>query len=69
MIVVMKPGSSQQQIDRVLQSIEQTGVRAQVIAGPSWTAIAVLGDKSIRNLDALADSVQAHLEELLAARD
>jgi 3-deoxy-7-phosphoheptulonate synthase len=53
MIVVMKPGASQQQIDRVLQRLEQAGVRGQVIAGPSWTAIAVLGDKSIRNLDAL----------------
>lgn len=45
MIVVMKPGASQPQIDHVVQSIEQLGLRSHVIVGTERTVIAALGEK------------------------
>src|SRR6478672_4819082 len=45
MIVVMKPGSTQQQIDHVVELIEGLGLRSHVIVGTDRTVIAALGEK------------------------
>ncbi|MCI0685304.1 MAG: 3-deoxy-7-phosphoheptulonate synthase [Gemmataceae bacterium] len=45
MIVVMKPGSSQRQVDHVIELIEQLGLRSHVIVGTERTVIAALGEK------------------------
>jgi 3-deoxy-7-phosphoheptulonate synthase len=45
MIVVMKPGASQRQIDHMVQSIEELGLRSHVIVGTERTVIAALGEK------------------------
>src|SRR5262245_66345757 len=45
MIVVMKPGSTQKQIDHVIERIEQLGLRSHVIVGTELTVIAAVGEK------------------------
>src|SRR5260370_12599647 len=45
MIVVMKPGAGQRQIDHVIERIEQLGLRSHVIVGTERTVIAALGEK------------------------
>src|SRR5437764_2251297 len=45
MIVVMKHGASQRQIDHVIERIEQLGLRSHVIVGTECTVIAALGEK------------------------
>src|SRR5437667_2229063 len=45
MVVVMKPGASQRQIDHVIERIEQLGLRSHVIVGTERTVIAALGEK------------------------
>jgi 3-deoxy-7-phosphoheptulonate synthase len=45
MIVVMKPGASQQQIDHIVDRIEQLGLRSHVIVGTERTVVAALGEK------------------------
>jgi 3-deoxy-7-phosphoheptulonate synthase len=45
MIVVMKPGAIQRQIDHVIERIEQLGLRSHVIVGTERTVIAALGEK------------------------
>lgn len=45
MIVVMKSGASQQQIDHVIERIEQLGLRSHVIVGTERTVVAALGEK------------------------
>src|SRR5262249_54711426 len=45
MIVVMKPGASQRQVDHVIERIEQLGLRSHVIVGTERTVIAALGEK------------------------
>src|SRR5438045_2951643 len=45
MIVVMKPGASQQHIDHIIERIEQLGLRAHVIVGTERTVVAALGEK------------------------
>src|SRR5207245_8739014 len=45
MIVVMKPGATQQQIDHVIERVPQLGLRSQVIVGTERTVIAALGEK------------------------
>ena len=40
MIVVMKPGASQRQVDHVIERIEQLGLRSHVIVGTERTVIA-----------------------------
>src|SRR3954470_17903543 len=45
MVVVMKPGASQGQIDHVIERIEQLGLRSHVIVGTECTVIAALGEK------------------------
>src|SRR5262245_9726583 len=45
MIVVMKPGSTPQQIDHIKERIEQLGLRSHIIVGTDRTVIAALGEK------------------------
>src|SRR5215831_12921858 len=45
MIVVMKPGSTQRQVNHVIERIEQLGLRSHVIVGTERTVIAALGEK------------------------
>jgi 3-deoxy-7-phosphoheptulonate synthase len=45
MIVVMKPGATQQNIDHIIERIEQLGLRSHVIVGTERTVIAALGEK------------------------
>src|SRR5947209_5583327 len=45
MIVVMKPGASQKQLDHIIERIEQLGLRGHVIVGTERTVVAALGEK------------------------
>src|SRR4030095_83068 len=45
MIVVMKAGASQPQIDHVIERIEQLGFRSHVLVGTECTVVAALGEK------------------------
>src|SRR5882757_8353189 len=45
MIVVMKPGAPQGQIEEVVGLIEQLGLRAHLIEGSELTVVAALGEK------------------------
>jgi 3-deoxy-7-phosphoheptulonate synthase len=45
MIVVMKSGASQRQIDHIIERIEQLGLRSHVIVGTERTVVAALGEK------------------------
>src|SRR5258707_12185302 len=45
MIVVMKQGASQGQIDRVIEHIEALGLRSHIIVGTELTVVAALGEK------------------------
>ena len=45
MVVVMKPGASQHQIDHIIERIEQLGLRSHVIVGTERTVVAALGEK------------------------
>src|SRR5436305_11527858 len=45
MIVVMKPGSTQQNIDHVIELIHGLGLRSHVIVGTDRTVVAALGEK------------------------
>lgn len=47
MIVVMQPGSKQQQVDQVVQIIREMGLTDHVIVGTERTVIAVIGDERI----------------------
>jgi 3-deoxy-7-phosphoheptulonate synthase len=49
MIVVMKPGSSQQQIDHVIGLVREMGLKDHVIVGTERTVVAVIGND--RNKD------------------
>ena len=45
MIVVMKHGSTQEQIDHVVELIEELGLRSHIIQGTDRTVVAALGEK------------------------
>src|ERR1700692_3132681 len=45
MIVVMKPGATEHQIEHVIQLVEQLGLRSHVIIGTERTVVAALGEK------------------------
>jgi 3-deoxy-7-phosphoheptulonate synthase len=44
-IVVMKAGASQRQLDHVVKCIEQLGLRSHVVVGTSLSVVAALGEK------------------------
>jgi 3-deoxy-7-phosphoheptulonate synthase len=45
MIVVMKPGSTQKQLDHIVELIEGLGLRSHIIQGTDRTVVAALGEK------------------------
>src|SRR5258708_29323809 len=45
MIVVMKHGSTQKQIDHIVELIEELGLRSHIIQGTDRTVVAALGEK------------------------
>src|SRR4051812_14336168 len=45
MIVVMKPGATQGQVDHVVERVEQLGLRSHIIVGTERTVVAALGEK------------------------
>jgi 3-deoxy-7-phosphoheptulonate synthase len=45
MIVVMKAGAKQGQIDHVVEAIHKLGLRSQIIVGTELTVVAALGEK------------------------
>src|SRR6476620_2377322 len=49
MIVVMKPGASQEQIEHVAKLVREMGLKEHVIVGTERTVVAVIGDD--RNKD------------------
>src|SRR5436309_1892717 len=53
MIVVMKPGATQRQIDHVIESVERLGLRSHIIVGTERTVVAALGEKRDGNKQAL----------------
>src|SRR5438132_5559636 len=44
MIVVMKPGSSPQQVEHVVSLVREMGCKEHVIVGTERTVVAVIGD-------------------------
>src|SRR5438874_6178023 len=49
MIVVMKPGSSQQQIEHVVKLVREMGLKDHVITGTERTVVAVIGDDRFKD--------------------
>src|SRR5688500_8886770 len=49
MIVVMKPGSGQEQIDHVVKLVREMGLREHVIVGTERTVVAVIGDDRFKD--------------------
>src|SRR6266436_3646457 len=45
MIVVMKSGASQKQVDHIIELIDGLGLRSHVIVGTDRTVVAALGEK------------------------
>ena len=46
MVIIMKPGAPQEQIDHVIKRIEAAGLKAQPSIGEERTVIGVIGDKT-----------------------
>jgi 3-deoxy-7-phosphoheptulonate synthase len=44
MVVVMKPGSTQQQVDKVITLVREMGLKEHVIVGTERTVVACIGD-------------------------
>ena len=53
MIVVMKQGSSQQQIEHVVQRVREMGLKDHVIVGTERTVVAVIGDDRFKDRSVL----------------
>src|SRR3954452_9633561 len=49
MIVVMKPGSSQQQVDHVIKLVREMGLKDDVIVGTERTVVAVMGNDRFKD--------------------
>jgi 3-deoxy-7-phosphoheptulonate synthase len=49
MIVVMKPGSTQRQVDHVVQLVREMGLKDHVIVGTERTVVAVIGDDRFKD--------------------
>src|SRR5580700_9127146 len=59
MIVVMKPGSTQKQIEHVIQLVREMGLKDHVIVGEERTVVAVIGNDRFKDRSVLesADGV------------
>lgn len=53
MIVVMKPGSSQADVDHVAELVRDRGLKAQVIVGTDRTVVAAIGDERLVDMTAI----------------
>ncbi len=53
MIVVMKPGSTSQQVERVVQRVREMGLREHVIVGTERTVVACVGNERFKERSAL----------------
>ena len=53
MIVVMKPGSPQKQVEHVIQLVREMGLKDHVIVGEERTVIAVIGDDRMKDRSVL----------------
>jgi 3-deoxy-7-phosphoheptulonate synthase len=49
MVVVMKPGSTQKQVDHVVKLVKEMGLKDHVIVGTERTVIAVIGDDRFKD--------------------
>jgi len=49
MVVVMKPGSTQEQIQHVIQLVREMGLREHVIVGTERTVVACVGDERFKD--------------------
>src|SRR5579863_3408524 len=49
MVVVMKPGSSKEQVDRVTQLVREMGLKEHIIVGEERTVVAVIGDDRFKD--------------------
>src|SRR6187549_1254933 len=49
MIVVMKPGSTQDQVEHVIKLVREMGLREHVIVGTERTVVAVIGDDRFKD--------------------
>ena len=63
MIVKLKPGSSQKQVDRLIEWIEKQGVRIDCSKGDSYTILGLIGDTS--NLDSNLISAMDIVEKVV----
>ena len=52
MIVVMKPGSTQQQVDHVVSLVNEMGLKEHVIVGTERTVVAVIGNDRMKDRSA-----------------
>jgi 3-deoxy-7-phosphoheptulonate synthase len=53
MIVVMKPGSSQKQIEHVVQLVREMGLKEHIIVGEERTVVAVIGNDRMKDRSVL----------------
>jgi len=53
MIVVMKPGSAQKQVEHVIQLVREMGLKDHVIVGEERTVVAVIGDDRFKDRSVL----------------
>ena len=53
MIVVMKPGSSQKQIEHVIGLVREMGLKEHVIVGTELTVVAVIGNDRLKDRSVL----------------
>src|SRR5579863_9218181 len=53
MIVVMKPGSTQSQVEHVIQLVREMGLKDHVIVGEEQTVVAVIGNDRFKDRSVL----------------
>lgn len=75
MLIVMKSGASQSEIDRVIEIIETLGFRGHAMPGETRTAIGVTGNRGaidpahFENLPGVADAIRVTQPYKLISRD
>ena len=75
MLIVMKSGASQNEIDRVIEVIETLGLRGHAMPGENRTAIGITGNKSaidpahFENLPGVADAIRVTKPYKLISKD
>jgi hypothetical protein len=53
MVVVMKPGSTKQQVEHVVKLVRDMGLKEHVIVGTERTVVAVIGDDRFKDRTAM----------------